>query len=98
MAKMRTFKAKLSFKGKDVLYNRSYVEGRIVQMAKFICTNENGEEVPVRLKKWKMKRGIVVEDLLSVTTTEEKFFDFLEKVEDSYPGLISEFTTGKSKK
>ena len=97
MGKARTFRAIINFKGKE-RYDKSYVRGRIVQMAKFICTDDDGKEIPVNVTKWKMKKGILIEELIRVRTSEEKFFKFLDRVEDAYPGLVSMFGVSKSRK
>lgn len=98
MSKTRGFKAILNFKGKRARYDKSYVQGRIFQMAKSICTNEDGTENIVRLGPWKMKHGQMIEYALSVRTSEAKFFEFLETVEKAYPGLVSEFDVSKKRK
>lgn len=97
MGKARTFKAIINFKGKE-RYDKSYVKGRIVQMAKFICTDDDGKEVPVNVTKWKVKNGILIEEVIRVRTSEKKFFKFLDRVEDAYPGLVSMFGVSKSRK
>lgn len=97
MGKARTFRAVMNFKGKRVRYDKSYVKGRIFQMAKFICTNDDGNDDVVRIATWKMKNGHVVEYLITVKTKAEKFFDFLDKVESTYPGLIKQFDATKSR-
>lgn len=97
MGKARTFKAIINFKGKE-RYDKSYVRGRIVQMAKFICADDDGKEVPVSIAKWKVKEGRLVEEMIRVRTSEKKFFKFLEKVDDTYPGLVSEFAVMKPRK
>lgn len=97
MGEARTFRAIINFKGKE-RYDKSYVRGRIVQMAKFICTDDDGKEVPVNVTKWKVKKGILIEELIRVRTSEEKFFKFLEKVDETYPGLVSEFAVMKPRK
>ena len=97
MGKARTFKAIINFKGKE-RYDKSYVKGRIVQMAKFICTDDDGKEVPISIAKWKVKEGRLIEEMIRVRTSEKKFFKFLEKVDNAYPGLVSEFEVMKSRK
>ena len=97
MGKARTFKAIVNFKGKE-RYDKSYVKGRIVQMAKFICTDDNGKEVPISIAKWKVKEGRLIEAMIRVRTSEKKFFKFLEKVDETYPGLVSEFAVMKPRK
>lgn len=97
MSKARTFKAIINFKGKE-RYDKSYVKGRVVQMAKFICADGDGKEVPVSIAKWKVKEGRLIEDMIRVRTSEKKFFKFLEKVDETYPGLVSEFAVMKPRK
>lgn len=97
MGKARTFKVIINFKGKE-RYDKSYVRGRIVQMAKFICTDDDGKEVPVSIAKWKVKEGRLIEEMIRVRTSEKKFFKFLEKVDETYPGLVSEFAVMKPRK
>lgn len=97
MGEARTFRAIINFKGKE-RYDKSYVRGRIVQMAKFICTDDDGKEVPVNVTKWKVKKGILIEELIRVRTSEEKFFKFLDRADDAYPGLISMCEVSKSRK
>ena len=97
MGKARTFKAIINFKGKE-RYDKSYVRGRIVQMAKFICNDDDGKEVPVSIAKWKVKEGRLIEEMIRVRTSEKKFFKFLDKVDDTYPGLVSEFAVMKPRK
>lgn len=97
MGKARTFKAIINFKGKE-RYDKSYVKGRVVQMAKFICTDDDGKEVPVSIAKWKVKEGMLIEEMIRVRTSEKKFFKFLEKVDETYPGLVSEFAVMKPRK
>lgn len=90
MGKARTFKAIINFEGKE-RYDKSYVKGRIVQMAKFICTDDDGKEIPISIAKWTVKEGKLLEEMIRVKTSEKKFVKFLEKVDDAYPGLVSEF-------
>ena len=90
MGKARTFKAIINFKGKE-RYDKSYVKGRIAQMAQFICTDDDGKEVPISIVKWTVKEGKLIEEMIRVKTSEKKFIKFLEKVDDAYPGLVSEF-------
>ena len=97
MGKARAFRAIINFKGKE-RYDKSYVKGRIVQMAKFICTDDDGKEVPVSVAKWKVKKGILIEEAIRVRTSEEKFFKFLDRVDDAYPGIISMCEASKSRK
>ena len=97
MGKARTFRAIINFKGKE-RYNKSYVKGRIVQMAKFICTDDDGKEVPVNVMQWKVKEGKLIEEMIRVRTSEKKFFKFLDKVDDAYPGLVSMCEVSKSRK
>lgn len=97
MGKARIFEVIINFKGKE-RYDKSYVKGRIVQMAKFICTDDDGKEVPVSVAKWKVKKGILIEEAIRVRTSEEKFFKFLDMVDDAYPGIISMCEASKSRK
>lgn len=97
MGKARTFRAIINFKGKE-RYNKSYVKGRIVQMAKFICTDDDGKEVPVNVMQWKVKNGNLIEEAIRVRTSEKKFFKFLDKADDAYPGLVSMCEVSKSRK
>lgn len=97
MGKARQFRAIINFKGKE-RYDMSYVRGRIVQMAKFICTDDDGKEVPIGIVKWKVKEGRLIEEMILVRTSEKKFFKFLEKADNTYPGLVSEFEVVKSRK
>ena len=97
MGKARTFRAIINFKGKE-RYNKSYVKGRIVQMAKFICTDDDGKEVPVNVMQWKVKNGNLIEETIRVRTSEKKFFKFLDKADDAYPGLVSMCEVSKSRK
>ena len=97
MGKARTFKAIINFKGKE-RYDKSYVKGRVVQMAKFICADDDGKEVPVSIAKWKVKEGRLIEEMIRVRTSEKKFFKFLDKADDAYPGLVSMFGVSKSRK
>lgn len=97
MGKARTFKVIINFKGKEH-YDKSYVRGRIVQMIEFICTDDDGKEVPISIAKWKVKEGRLIEDMIHVRTSEKKFFKFLEKVDNTYPGLVSKFEVVKSRK
>lgn len=97
MGEARAFRAIINFKGKE-RYDKSYVRGRIVQMAKFICTDDDGKEVPVNVTKWKVKNGILIEELIRVRTSEKKFFKFLDRADDAYPGLVSTFEVSKSRK
>ena len=97
MGKARTFRAIINFKGKE-RYDKSYVRGRIVQMAKFICTDDDGKEVPVSIAKWKVKEGRLIEEMIRVRTSEKKFFKFLDRVDDTYPGLVSMCEVSKSRK
>ena len=97
MGKARTFKAIINFKGKE-RYDKSYVKGRVVQMAKFICADDDGKEIPVSIAKWKVKEGRLIEEMIRVRTSEKKFFKFLDKVDDTYPGLVSEFAVMKPRK
>ena len=97
MGKARTFRAIINFKGKEH-YNKSYVKGRIVQMAKFICTDDDGKEVPVNVMQWKVKEGKLIEEAIRVRTSEKKFFKFLDKADDAYPGLVSMCEVSKSRK
>lgn len=97
MGKARTFRAIINFKGKE-RYNKSYVKGRIVQMAKFICTDDDGKEVPVNVMQWKVKEGKLIEEAIRVRTSEKKFFKFLDKADDAYPGLVSMCEVSKSRK
>lgn len=97
MGKARTFRAIINFKGKE-RYNKSYVKGRIVQMAKFICTDDDGKEVPVNVVQWKVKEGKLIEEAIRVRTSEKKFFKFLDKADDAYPGLVSMCEVSKSRK
>ena len=90
MGKARTFKAIINFNGKE-RYDKSYVKGRIAQMAQFICTDDDGKEVPISIVKWTVKEGKLIEEMIRVKTSEKKFIKFLEKVDDVYPGLVSEF-------
>ena len=97
MGKARTFRAIINFKGKE-RYNKSYVKGRIVQMAKFICTDDDGKEVPVNVMQWKVKNGNLIEEAIRIRTSEKKFFKFLDKADDAYPGLVSMCEVSKSRK
>lgn len=97
MGKARTFRAIINFKGKE-RYNKSYVKGRIVQMAKFICTDDDGKEVPINVMQWKVKEGKLIEEAIRVRTSEKKFFKFLDKADDAYPGLVSMCEVSKSRK
>lgn len=97
MGKARTFKAIINFKGKE-RYDKSYVKGRVVQMAKFICADDDGKEVPISIAKWKVKEGRLIEEMIRVRTSEKKFFKFLDKVDETYPGLVSMFGVSKSRK
>lgn len=97
MGKARIFEVIINFKGKG-RYDKSYVKGRIVQMAKFICTDDDGKEVPVSVAKWKVKKGILIEEAIRVRTSEEKFFKFLDMVDDAYPGIVSMCEASKSRK
>ena len=97
MGEARIFEVIINFKGKK-RYDKSYVRGRIVQMAKFICTDDDGKEVPVNVTKWKVKKGILIEEAIRVRTSEEKFFKFLDSVDDAYPGIISMCEASRSRK
>lgn len=97
MGKARTFKAIINFKGKE-RYDKSYVKGRVVQMAKFICADDDRKEVPISIAKWKVKEGRLIEEMIRVRTSEKKFFNFLDKVDETYPGLVSMFGVSKSRK
>lgn len=94
-AKKRLFTVELNFKGHDH-YNRSYVTGRAVQMAKCICSDDGiGKNFRIQITDWQMKRGIIMKKRIRFETTDEKFMKFLDAVNECYPNFATHYLVKK---
>lgn len=94
MAKKRMYTTVLDFGSAIPWGNPSYITGRVVQLAKMVCSDDGiGKDFPIRIQEWAMKKGKVTKKRIRFKTTPNKHARFMDLVDTYYKGLATESDT-----